>query len=241
MQSKHLKSSDFMVFLCLNWLISFFHTQQVREKSSKPYSPQIQMWNMDLKDIEKNYERMPDYEIIRIATTGARGLRPEVFGIIENEIKKRNLNPDILLGAVAQNKEYTLEEIEKYAELLKTLPCPICENTREKLNGTISYTVKSFLIFTSYASEPTIACPDCLDKKNNGAILSTAPLGWWGFPEGFFKTLIYIRKNIKAKKETRIADSNETLLSYTLENIGEIETYKNNKEKLKDIIIPRKY
>jgi hypothetical protein len=120
---------------------------------------------MDIKRIEENYQRMSDSEIIRIATTDARGLRPEVFGIIENEIKKRNLNPNILQGAIAQNKEYSLSEVEQYSKLLRGLPCPICGNTHEKLNGTVSHTVKSFIFFTTYGTEPTIACPDCLDKK----------------------------------------------------------------------------
>lgn len=196
---------------------------------------------MDLKDIEKNYERMSDNEIIRMATTNAHGLRPEVFGIIENEIKKRNLNPNILKGALAQNKEYSSEEIESYARFLRDLPCPICGNTHEELNGTISYSVKSFIIFTASGSELTIACPDCLDKKNDDAILSTALLGWWGIPSGIFKTPIYIYKNVKAKKENRINTPNSTLLSFTLGNIGAIETYKTDKEKLVEIIKPKRY
>lgn len=191
---------------------------------------------MDIKDIEKNYERMSDNEIVRIATTDAYGLRPEVFEIIKNEIKKRNLNPDILKGAFAQNIEYTIEEIDTYSQLLRDLPCPICENNNDKLNGTISHTVKSFIFFTSSETKPTIACPDCLDKRNNHAILSTALLGWWGIPWGIYKTPIYIYRNFKAKKQNRVDNSNDTLLSYTLENIGEIETYKDNKEKLKAII-----
>ena len=104
---------------------------------------------MDIKRIEENYQRMSDDQIIRIATTDARGLRPEVYGIIENEIKKRNLNPNILQGAIAQNKEHSLAEVEQYSKLLRDLPCPICGNTHEKLNGTISHTVKSFIIFTN--------------------------------------------------------------------------------------------
>ncbi len=195
---------------------------------------------MDIKRIEENYQRMSDDQIIKIATTDARGLRPEVYGIIENEIKKRNLNPNILQGAIAQNKEHSLAEVEQYSKLLRDLPCPICGNTHEKLNGTISHTVKSFIIFTTYGTEPTIACPDCLDKKNDDAILSTALLGWWGVPWGFFKTPIYIYRNYKAKKDNRLDTSNNTLLSYTLGNIGEIETYKDDKEKLKDIISRRK-
>ncbi|TKC10793.1 hypothetical protein FA048_11525 [Pedobacter polaris] len=195
---------------------------------------------MDIKDIEKNYERMSDNEIIRIATTNAYGLRPEVFGIIENEINKRNLNPDILKGAIAQNKDYSVEEIETYSKLLRDLPCPICEKYEEKLNGTISHTVKSFIFFTSSETELTIACPDCLDKKNNNAILSTALLGWWGIPWGLFKTPVYIYRNFKAKEKNRLENPNESLLSYTLGNIGEIESYKDNKEKLKDIITTKR-
>lgn len=196
---------------------------------------------MDIKDIEKNYERMSDSEIIRIATTDAYGLRPEVFGIIENEINKRNLNPDILKGAIAQNKKYSTEEIESYSKLLRDLQCPLCENTKEKLNGTISHTVKSFIFFTSYRMDPIIACPDCLDKKNNNAIFSTALLGWWGIPWGLLKTPTYIYRNFKAKKQNRVDNSNDTLLSYTLENIGEIETYKADNEKLKNIIRVKAY
>jgi len=196
---------------------------------------------MDLKDIEKNYEGMSDEKIIRIATTDAVGLPPEVFEIIEKEIKKRNLNPDILKGAFAQNKEYSIDEIENYSNLLRDLPCPICENTIEKLNGTILHTVKSFIFFTTSSAETTIACPDCLDKKNNDAIFSTALLGWWGIPWGLFKTPIYIYRNYKEKKENRLSVSNNTLLLYTLNHIGEIETYKANTEKLKEIIQRRNY
>lgn len=195
---------------------------------------------LDIAKIAEYYSKMRDQELIRVATKDAKGLRPEVFGIIEKEIKKRNLNPDILKGAFAQNKEYSIEEIEGYAKLLRDLPCPICASTHEKLNGTISHTVKSFIIFTTNGIELTIACPNCLDKKNNDAMISTALLGWWGFPWGFFKTPIYIYRNYKAKQENRIAIPNNTLLSYTLNNTGEIETYKTDKEKLKEIIKPKK-
>jgi hypothetical protein len=199
------------------------------------------MSGFDLKLIAENYARMSDAELERIATTDTHGLRPEVYEIIENEIKKRNLNPNLISGAKAQNKEYTIEELESYSKLLRDLPCPICGNQTEKLNGTVSYTVKSFLLFTSYGAEPTVACGSCLDKKNNDAILSTVLLGWWGIPWGVLKTPVYIYKNIQAKKENKLEYSNNTLLSFTLGNIGEIETYKEDKERLKQIIRSRKH
>ena len=190
----------------------------------------------DLKDIAENYSRKTDSELIHIATEKAQGLRPGVLEIIENELKKRNLSLNILEGAKAQNREYSLEEITELSQKLRSLPCPLCGNKTAKLNGTIMHTAKSFVIFSFFRKEPIIGCPDCLDKKNQESIISTALLGWWGIPWGILKTPFYIYNNIKSKKQNRIAEPNETLLSFTLENIGQIETYKEDTEKLKQII-----
>lgn len=194
---------------------------------------------MDLEDIRKHYEKMSDNRFIKLLTTNARGLRPEVYEIIKKEIKKRKLNPDLFEAVLAQNKEYSLEEIEVYAELIRKLPCPVCESSNEKLNGTSVYTVKSFLLFTYTNTESMIACPNCLNKQNNKALISTILLGWWAIPWGILKTPLYIYRNFKSKKENKLNVSNATLLAFTLEHVGEIETYKNNQELLKQIIKPQ--
>lgn len=51
---------------------------------------------MKLKEIQANYEKMTDNELISIATTNSAGLLPEAYEIIENEIQKRNLDYGIL-------------------------------------------------------------------------------------------------------------------------------------------------
>lgn len=191
---------------------------------------------MDLRYIENKYENMSDGELIRVAIAHAKGLRPEVIEILEKEVKKRNLSPNLLKGVLAQNKEYTFEEINEYSKLLSNQACPICNNSSEKLNGTIAHSVKSFIFFTFYETKPTIACPDCLDKVNNKAMISSLLLGWWGIPSGLIKTPIYIYRNYKAKKANRLDISNNTLLNFTLEHIGVIEIYKNDQPKLEELI-----
>lgn len=171
-----------------------------------------------------------------IATEKARGLRPGVLEIIEAEILKRDLNPTILEGAKAQNRQYSVAELTTLSQKIRSLPCPICGQKTRKLNGTVLHTVKSFILFSTFKQLPIIACPDCLDTKNQEAITSTALLGWWGFPSGFLKTPFYIYYNLKAKKQNKSAEPNETLLSFILHNIGEIEAYKEDPEKLKRII-----
>lgn len=191
---------------------------------------------MDLEDIAKHYEKMSDSQFINLITTRGAGLRSEVYDLINNEIKKRNLNPKLFDSIEVQKKEFSLEEIEKYAELLRKLPCPECGSIDQNLNGTIIYTVKSFILFSINNTDYFIACPQCLNKKNNKAMLSTFLLGWWGFPWGFFKTPLYIYRNYKSKEENKWSVPNNAILSYTLENIGKIEAYKDNKQKLINII-----
>lgn len=190
----------------------------------------------DLSDIAKHYAKKTDAELIYTATEKASGLRPGVLEIIESEIKKRNIDLNILEGVKAQNKKYTFEEINDLSQKLRSLPCPECGSKTTKLNGTVMHTVKSFIILTVSRQESIIACPDCLNKKNQESIISTALMGWWGIPSGIIKTPVYIYNNIKSKKENRIAESNSTLISFTLQNVGLIETYKEDSEKLKQII-----
>lgn len=194
------------------------------------------MSEIDIKQIEKNYATKEDFEIERIATSNSKGLRPEVYSIIEKEIKKRNLNPNLLNGAIAQNKEYSIEELINYSSYLRELTCPICNSKTKKLNGTILFTVKSFVVFTSKETKSCIACPDCLDKNNNKAMLSTLVLGWWGIPSGVIQTPLYLFRNFQSKKENHLKEPNFALLNFVKNNIGHIESYKEDKQKLAVII-----
>ena len=73
-------------------------------------------------------------------------------------------------------------------------------------------------------------------KKNIDSIKSTFLLGWWGLPEGLLKTPLYIYANFQSKKQNRDKDSNEALIIFTHQNIGQIESYKNDNEKLMQIL-----
>ena len=153
----------------------------------------------------------------------------------EHSFKEKIAKPD-----EQTSPQYTVTEIEDYAGMLVQLPCPICDRTTQPLNGTIAYTVKSFIAYTQMRKKVFIACPDCLTKKNNQAIVISALLGWWGFPWGLIKTPQYIYYNVKAKKENKGKHPNNTLLAFAFRNAQEIEVNKNNPEKLKDIIKPKK-
>jgi hypothetical protein len=181
-------------------------------------------------------------------------LRSEAEDLFQKKISQPEVRPAIGQGTFGTTgigtmvtqpdgttpKQYTIEDIQNYADLVRQLPCPVCQRTTLPLNGSIISIVRSFLVLTYSRKKPIIACPDCLNKKNNLAIATTALLGWWGFPWGLIKTPQYIYQNVMAKKRNKSNQPNDVMLSLTFMNAPEIEANKNNPEKLKEIIKPKK-
>jgi hypothetical protein len=192
--------------------------------------------DIDIEMVRKTYQRMTDEEIVRVLTQEAVGLTPEAIEAVKEEIKKRQLDPNIEKAVDVQNKSISLEELDQYCELVQQLPCPVTGSTVSRLNATTTVEVMSFILFTQYRKALVVASPGILDKANNNALVKSILLGWWGVPWGIIRTFQAIFINVKNKKTNHLDTPNEHLRSFVLSRIGEIETYKNNKEKLLQII-----
>ena len=193
---------------------------------------------MDIEQIKKNYENFDDSKIEILAKNEAGSLEPEVIPILVNEIKKRDLDIDLIKGIEAQTKELTEKEIQEIKQKIESLTCPECGQKESKLIGTLIRTVKSFIVFTSYKKTPIISCRICADKKRKDAMITTAFLGWWGIPWGLFRTPQAIIASLTDnKKREQISD--EILTVFAIENIGEIKTNWNKENELTDFIYHR--
>ncbi len=187
-------------------------------------------------DLKQTYQRYDNEKLIRIATQDADGLRPEAVQAIQEVIKERGLSDDIIKGLEVQRKEIDEETLLGYVNVLRDLPCPKCGATGLKLNGTITGTVISFIVMSNYEKRIKIACPDCLDKENNAAIAKSSALGWWGFPWGIIRTIQSLIFNSRMKSQNHIDGPNETLLGFTMANIGKVEAHRNDKTRLAELI-----
>lgn len=190
---------------------------------------------MDLEYIKKNYSQFDDSKIEDLAKYQARSLRKEVLPILIEEIKKRNLSESLISGIQSQLKEPTLEELNQYTALINTLPCPKCGSKTQKLNGVVLREVVSFLVITTTRVHSKIACPDCLDTFKNQANSKTILLGWWS-PLGVIRTIQALTNNGKMSTEIGMNEPNDILKSFVYENLGAIETHKDNSAKLTNII-----
>jgi len=79
--------------------------------------------------------------------------------------------------------------------------CPVCGNKSDRLNGTVTGEVYSFLVLTLSRKRLVIGCVSCLDKANDRALTKTALLGWWGIPWGPLFTIATIINNSSLKHD----------------------------------------
>ncbi len=189
-----------------------------------------------IDELRENYKSFPDDKLIRIATTDVSGLRPEAIQVLQDEIKSRGLSDGLIDGIKVQTKEISEDELLAYSELLRRRPCPLCNSTSDKLNATMTASVVSYIIMTSYEESLVIACPDCLDKANKDASIKTALFGWWGFPSGIYKSIKALVHNKKMKSQTRLQEPNDYFKGFVLGQVGTIEANKTNNDRLQLLV-----
>lgn len=74
-------------------------------------------------------------------------------------------------------------------------PCPKCGGSGP-IDVFTAHSVWSAVFLTSWKSQPQVSCKSCGVKSQIGGILSSAVLGWWGFPWGIIMTPVQIFRNI---------------------------------------------
>lgn len=174
-------------------------------------------------------ESLRAFEVLR--SSAEKVYRTQINSLAgPNEIKSGTL------AGFTPKEAYTIADIQAFASIIRQLPCPVCKQATQPLNGNLIYTVYSFLILTTYRRDVLIACPVCLNKAHNRAILKTVLLGWWGFPWGLIKAPQYVYLNLKAKKQNKNPQATEVLLTDVLTHVSEINEHQNDPDQLFRII-----
>ena len=176
---------------------------------------------------------------MRIASEDATKLRPEALVLLKEELSTRGLTETAERAIEAQFRVVSEAEIAEYCGLLQAQPCPICRSSTQRLNATLTSKVISFLVMTTWKKQFAIACPTCLDKLNRDASISTALLGWWGFPWGVIRTIQALIANGKMDKTNHLPYPNDLLKAFVVSNVGRIEAVRDNAPDLQALIKPR--
>jgi hypothetical protein len=186
--------------------------------------------------LRENYRRLSDDKLMRIASEDATKLRPEALVLLKEELSTRGLTETAERAIEAQFRVVSEQEIAEYCGLLQAQPCPICRSSAQRLNAALTSKVISFLVMTTWKKQFAIACPTCLDKLNRDASISTALLGWWGFPWGIIRTIQALIANGKMEKTNHVPYPNDLLKAFVVGNVGRIEAARDNATDLQALI-----
>lgn len=144
------------------------------------------MSGIDKQFVREYYQRMTDQEVIRILTTEAAGLTPVALEVVNEEIKRRNLDPELLRVVDAQQKAPAPE-----AEfIIDPNGCPVDEPTR-------IYLEQSFLtLLNIFGEEETV---------NRNVLLPNRtyfPVKYDGSKQAAFETLKIVARQMEVPVES---------------------------------------
>jgi len=185
-----------------------------------------------IEDIRKNYEKYDDTTILKIIS-GAKGLRKEVVVLLNDEIRKRNLNIRLIDFVTEETNFYEGEERQHLIEEIKKAVCTNCGDTNE-LHGYTFNTLRSYLIWYNHDQKVLIICSNCAKSFRLKSMLTTLALGWWSRP-GLFATPATLISDLieiirKEKYSKRVIDH------FIDENTGTLRRINKNNDSLITIL-----
>jgi thymidine kinase len=185
-----------------------------------------------IEDIRKNYEKYDDATILKIIS-GAKGLRKEVVTLLNDEIKKRNLDIGLIEFVAIETNFYEGDERAHLINEIKNSVCTHCNNESE-LHGYTFNTIRSYLIWYDHEQKLQIICSTCAKSLRLKSMLTTLALGWWSRP-GIFGTPATLISDLieifrKEKYSQRVIDH------FIDENTGSIRRMEKGKGSLTTMI-----
>ena len=186
----------------------------------------------DIEELRKNYERFDDDKLLRLATEEATELRPEALVLLKKMLKERGLYDNISKSIDVQFKKNNDDKLNAYCNIIRELPCPICNSNHEKLNATIIGSALGVIL----TKELKIACPNCLNKEIRKA--NRQSLFWvlCEDPLGIFLIIKSFSFNNKMRKNINQNEAIDILKTFIIERIGRIEAARDNPTELQTLI-----
>jgi hypothetical protein len=188
------------------------------------------MWTVD--EIKKSYKNFDDSKIKELALN-PKGLRKEIVPILNEEIKNRNL--DIELIKWVNYETNTFEGIEKrnLIEKIRKSKCSLC-SINSNLSGYKFNTIISALIIVTDKTENQIICNDCAKSNRLKSMSTTFFLGWWS-KRGIISTPFTLISDL-IKIFRKESESKEIFDEFIANNTGVLRVILEKENSLNEIL-----
>lgn len=185
---------------------------------------------LDKDFLADNYRSMADQELLFIFSNDFKELTPEAQEVLQAEINSRRIGEGLDKVMEIQLKGLSQENLAEYSDIIRNMPCPLCGGTDKKINAV--------LIFNNHYEDFVIACPDCLRKEiDKASARSVGVNGLLGGFRGIFKAAGQVKEYNRIMKQVEVDIASDDLIYFINKRAGEIELYKDNQQKLSELIL----
>ncbi|WP_264510449.1 hypothetical protein [Flavobacterium sp. N1719] len=160
---------------------------------------------LTVEEIRKNYKNFDDGKIKEIALN-SKGLRREIIPILNEEIRNRNLDIQLIEWVNYETNKFKGLEKQNLLNKIAKLKCSMCL-VNSNLHAYRFNTLISAFVTITDKTENLIICDQCANSKRLNTMLITFFFGWWSkkgillTPFTLISDLIKIfRKNSESKK-----------------------------------------
>ncbi len=189
---------------------------------------------LSIEEIREHYKKFPNHKIEQIAENKDAKVSEEVLIVLIEEIKKRNLNPELLSNIKTEFKTIRKNKIAGVRTIIESLSCPEC-GSNNKLQAVEINETTSMLLLSKHNKRLYIACEKCIKKEKKSVLFKNIILGIWSLQGLIYYTplnlyIFFCGLKTEDKKGT------ELLNNYIFENIEKLAEICDDKAELLHII-----
>lgn len=130
------------------------------------------------EELRVEYAKISDDTLRRIVYEEAHRIRPEIYGVLIDEINKPRLGEELVAQVEAVRRPRTPELMAGLKAKVKNCVCPHCRR-RRNLRGYAYDTHVAALVVRVSTPYRIIVCEECGAKLQKQSLFKTLGLGWW--------------------------------------------------------------
>ena len=181
------------------------------------------------QELSESYKNFNDQKIVSLAMNESKSLREEAIPILENEIRRRNLDENLLKWIKLERNFFEGSELQNLKHLIKNSECSECG---KKFNNIQGFHIHYLSALDSSFDSNVIICETCGKKLRKKSYLKTATLGFLSF-RGIVNVPLYFIGELIASF-SRKKTSEKIIDEFIFVNTGLIREYGN--ERIQDLI-----
>jgi len=175
------------------------------------------------EELAQAYKKFNDQKIESLALNESKSLREDAIPILENEIRERKLNSNLLDWIKLERNFFIGAELQDIKKTIQNSECTECRKGSNNIQG---FNIHYFSVLSFKYDSEIIVCENCGKKLRNKSYIKTATLGFLS-TRGIINVPSYFIMELVASF-SRQKTSEKIIDEFIFQNTGSIRKHGND-------------